>query len=133
MVGEAHSDLQAYSVAHRDIEGLGAVVMALQGHSQDSPRVVYQRKCVSPSLQEHNLLLVQGIVLQPIHLQELLGHADAGQLCKDAEVAGHPEASLVKHPVSIHKKDLGHEVWLLLLQLLYQLHQERHLSEGQEA
>lgn len=30
-VGETHSDLQAYSVAHRDIEGLGAVVMALQG------------------------------------------------------------------------------------------------------
>lgn len=31
MVGQAHSDLQAYSVAHRDIEGIGAVVMALQG------------------------------------------------------------------------------------------------------
>lgn len=31
VVGEAHSDLQAYSVAHRDIEGLGAVVMAPQG------------------------------------------------------------------------------------------------------
>lgn len=24
-------------------------------HSQDSPRAAYQRKCVSPSLQEHNL------------------------------------------------------------------------------
>lgn len=31
MVGEAHSDLQAYSVAHRDVEGLAAMVMALQG------------------------------------------------------------------------------------------------------
>lgn len=39
-----------------------------------------------------HLLLVQGIVLQSIHLQELLGHADAGQLCKDTKVAGHPEA-----------------------------------------
>lgn len=28
---------------------------------------------------------------------------------------------------------LGHEVWFLLLQPLYQLHQERYLSEGQEA
>lgn len=39
-----------------------------------------------------HLLLVQGVVLQSIHLQELLGHADAGQLCKDTKVAGHPEA-----------------------------------------
>lgn len=31
VVGQAHSDLQAYSVAHRDIEGVGAVLMALQG------------------------------------------------------------------------------------------------------
>lgn len=38
------------------------------------------------------LLLVQRIVLQPIYLQELLGHPDAGQLCKDPEVAGHPKA-----------------------------------------
>lgn len=91
-VGQAHSDLQAYSVAHRDIEGLGAVVMALQGHSQDSPRVAHQRKRVSPSLKEHYLLLVQGVVLQTIHLQELLGHPDAGQICKDTKVAGHPKA-----------------------------------------
>lgn len=31
VVGQAHSDLQAYSMAHRDIEGFGAAVMALQG------------------------------------------------------------------------------------------------------
>lgn len=91
-MGETHSDLQAYSVAHRDIEGLGAVVMALQGHSQDSPRVANQRKCVSPSLQEHNLLLVRSIVLQSFYLQELLGHPDTGQLGKDAKVAGYPKA-----------------------------------------
>lgn len=30
VVGQTHSDLQAYSVSHRDIEGLGAAVMALQ-------------------------------------------------------------------------------------------------------
>ena len=30
-VGQAHSCLQAYLVAHRDIEGLGAVVVAPQG------------------------------------------------------------------------------------------------------
>lgn len=28
---------------------------------------------------------------------------------------------------------LGHEAWFLLLQPLYQLHQEGYLSEGQEA
>lgn len=38
-----------------------------------------------------HLLLVQGVVLQPIHLQELLGHPDAGQVCEYAEVAGHPK------------------------------------------
>ena len=35
---------------------------------------------------------MQSIVLQSIHLQELLGHPDAWQLCKDTKVAGHPEA-----------------------------------------
>lgn len=39
-----------------------------------------------------HLLLVQSIVLQSFYLQELLGHPDAGQLGKDAKVAGYPKA-----------------------------------------
>lgn len=39
-----------------------------------------------------HLLLVLGIVLQPIHLQEFLGYPNARQVCEDAEVTGHPEA-----------------------------------------
>lgn len=40
-----------------------------------------------------------------------------------------------KHRVLLTLGDthLGHEAWLLLLQPLYQLHQEGYLSEGQEA
>lgn len=39
-----------------------------------------------------HLLLVRSIVLQSFYLQELLGHPDAGQLGKDAKVAGYPKA-----------------------------------------
>lgn len=39
-----------------------------------------------------HLLLVQGVVLQPVHLQELLSHPNTGQICKDTKVAGHPKA-----------------------------------------
>lgn len=42
--GQTHGSLQAYLVAHRDIEGLAAAVVALQGHAQDGPRASYQRK-----------------------------------------------------------------------------------------
>lgn len=46
---------------------------------------------VQPGLAPH-LVLVQGVVLQPVHLQQFLGHPNAGQVCEDAEVAGNPEA-----------------------------------------
>lgn len=39
-----------------------------------------------------HLVPVQGVLLQPVHLQQLLGHPDAGQVREDAQVAGHPEA-----------------------------------------
>lgn len=91
-VGQAHGRLQAYLVAHGHVQGLDAAVVALQGHAQDGPGAARQRKCVSSGTQEAYLVLVQGVVLQPVHLQQLLSHPDAGQVCEDAQVAGHPEA-----------------------------------------
>lgn len=39
-----------------------------------------------------NLLLVSGVIFQAVHLQELLGHSNARQIRKDAEVTSHPKA-----------------------------------------
>lgn len=36
-----------------------------------------------------NLLLVQLIPNQAIHVQEVLGHANARQVCQDSEVTGY--------------------------------------------
>ena len=34
---------------------------------------------------------MQSVVLEPVHLQEFLGHPDARQVCEDTKVAGHPK------------------------------------------
>jgi len=44
-----------------------------------------------------------------------------------------PSPSVVENPISIHKEDLGHKAGLLLPQPPHCIHQEGHLSEGQEA